>query len=121
MCCTQAKLALLFGGTPYTQRGSPSSRPSHHSLMLKGGLAITKSARRSGCWSLRKESAGCLPKLKSMPRMAMFIAARRQVVGLLSWPYTEIAPSLPPWASMKASLCTKKPPEPMAGSYTLPE
>ena len=62
------------------------SLPSHHSLMLKGGLAMTKSARRSGCWSLVKVLAGSLPKLKSMPRMAMFIAASRQVVGLDSCP-----------------------------------
>src|SRR5690554_3832349 len=90
MCCIQAKLALPFGGVPYRQRASSARDSFHQSFMLKGGLAITKSARRSGCWSFRKVSAFFLPKLKSMPRMAMFMAARRQVVGLDSWPYTEM-------------------------------
>src|SRR5690625_2884696 len=52
--------------------------------------------------------------------MAIFIAASRQVVGLLSCPYTEICPIFPPYSSINSSLCTKNPPEPMAGSYTRP-
>ena len=76
----------LAAGCRISSAGRPPACASHHSLMLNGGLAITKSARRSGCWSLVKVLAGSLPKLKSMPRMAMFIAARRQVVGLISWP-----------------------------------
>ena len=44
-----------------------------------------KSARRSGCWSSWNESAHSAPRLASMPRMARFIFANRQVVGLLSW------------------------------------
>src|SRR5690606_12849105 len=89
-------------GVPYFQPASPSSLPSHHSLMLKGGFAITSSAclfailrrheLRSEWGSLVREWAGFLPKLKSMPvfvalrrgkpRMARFIAARWWEVGL---------------------------------------
>lgn len=50
MCCIHAKLALPSGGTPYFQRGSSSRTPSFQAFMLKGGLAMMKSARRSGCW-----------------------------------------------------------------------
>ena len=38
-CCTQAKLALPRGGTPYCQRTSSSLR--NQSESLKGGLART--------------------------------------------------------------------------------
>ena len=38
-CCTQAKLALPLGGTPYFQRTSSSLR--NQSESLKGGLART--------------------------------------------------------------------------------
>ncbi len=55
-----------------------------------------------------------------MPRMARFIAARRQVVGLASWPKMATSPSLPPCERMNSSLCTNMPPEPQQGSYTLP-
>lgn len=41
MCWIHAKFALPCGGVPYFHRASPSSLASHHSLMLKGGLAIT--------------------------------------------------------------------------------
>ena len=39
MCCTQAKLALREGGTPYFQRMSFLRRSPPQSEMLKGGLA----------------------------------------------------------------------------------
>jgi hypothetical protein len=51
MCCIHAKLALPAGGMPNFQRGSSSFTPAFHSFMLKGGLAMMKSARKSGCWS----------------------------------------------------------------------
>ena len=53
---------------------------------LKGGFAITKSARRVGWQSLKKVSALKRPRSASMPRMARFIWAIFQVVGLESWP-----------------------------------
>ncbi len=55
-----------------------------------------------------------------MPRMARFIFASRQVVGLASWPKMATSPILPPCASMNSSLCTNMPPEPQHGSYTRP-
>ena len=48
MCCTQAKLALPLGGTPYRQRASSARRSPPQSETLKGGLASIKSALRSG-------------------------------------------------------------------------
>ena len=36
----------------------------------------TKSARRSGCWLLREGVGGSRPRLKSIPRMARFIAGQ---------------------------------------------
>src|SRR5438477_3047420 len=54
-CCTQAKLALPRGGRPNCQRASSSLR--NQSESLKGGLARTKSARRSGWRSRRKVSS----------------------------------------------------------------
>ena len=61
-------------------------------------------------------SPGALPRLKSMPRMARFIAASRQVVGLASRPKMATSPILPPCASMNSSLCTNMPPLPQQGS-----
>src|SRR5437899_11328095 len=66
-CCTQAKLALPRGGRPNCQRASSSLR--NQSESLKGGLARTKSARRSGWRSRRKVSACSSPRSASMPRM----------------------------------------------------
>ena len=65
---------------------SSRSRSPPQSLMLNGGLARMKSAFRSGCRSSWKVSACCGPRLASMPRIARFILARRQVVGFDSWP-----------------------------------
>jgi hypothetical protein len=79
-----AKFALPAGGVPYFQRTSSARRSPPQLLMLNGGFAITKSARRSGCRSRWKVSPCCLPSLASMPRIAMFIRAMRQVVALLS-------------------------------------
>ena len=78
MCCTQAKLALPAGGTPYCQRLSSRSSSPRQSLTLKGGLARMKSAFRSGWRSLWKVSPCAI--WPSMPRMARFILASRQVV-----------------------------------------
>jgi hypothetical protein len=52
--------------------------------------------------------------------MAMFMLARRHVVGLAAWPWMLIWPTLPPCSSTKRSLCTKNPPLPQQGSYTRP-
>ena len=38
MCCTQAKLALPLGGTPYCHRLSSASRSPPQSETLKGGI-----------------------------------------------------------------------------------
>ena len=78
MCWTQAKLALRAGGVPYCQRLSSLSRSPPQSEMLKGGLARMKSALRSGWRSLWKVSPWAI--WPSMPRMARFIRASRQVV-----------------------------------------
>jgi len=78
MCWTQAKLALPAGGTPYFQRLSSRRRSPPQSETLKGGLARMKSARRSGNRSLWKVSPWAI--WPSMPRMARFILASRQVV-----------------------------------------
>src|SRR5207249_11398206 len=64
-CCTQAKLALPRGGRPNCQRASSSLR--NESESLKGGLARTKSARRSGWRSRRKVSACSSPRSASIP------------------------------------------------------
>ena len=53
---------------------------------LNGGLAIMKSALSCGWQSLKKVSALNRPKSASMPRMARFICAIFQVVGLESCP-----------------------------------
>jgi len=76
---TSKPIDLMFplGGSPCSQRGSPSGLPSHDSFLLNGRLAITSSARRSGCRSFVNELAGCSPKFKSIPQMGMFIAASR--------------------------------------------
>src|SRR5213080_3809171 len=79
-CCTQAKVALPRGGRPNCQRASSSLR--NQSESLKGGLARTKSARRSGWRSRRKVSACSSPRSASMPRMARFIMARGGVALL---------------------------------------
>ena len=50
-CWTHAKLALPAGGTPYFHRGSLASWSPFQSESLKGGLAMTKSALGSACWS----------------------------------------------------------------------
>ena len=56
------------------------------SLMLNGGLATAKSARKSLWRSLWNVSASCDPKLASIPRSARFIFASFQVVGFDSCP-----------------------------------
>ena len=56
------------------------------SLMLNGGLARAKSARKSLWISLWNVSASCDPKLASIPRSARFIFASFQVVGFDSCP-----------------------------------
>ena len=63
-----------------------------------------------------KVSALSRPRLKSMPRMARFIAASRHVVGFASWPKMATSPSFPPCDRMNSSLCTNMPPEPQHGS-----
>ena len=78
MCCTQAKFAFPAGGTPYFQRLSSRSNSARQSLTLKGGLARMKSALRSGKRSLWKLSPWAI--WPSMPRIARFIRASRQVV-----------------------------------------
>ena len=78
MCCTQAKLALPLGGVPYRHRRSSASRSPPQSETLKGGLARMKSALRSGWRSSWKLSPWAIRP--SMPRMARFIFASRQVV-----------------------------------------
>ncbi len=74
---------MIFSAPPtdFTNLRVVHSRLANNSEMLRGGLASTKSARRSGCWLRTKVSAGSFPRLKSIPRMARFIAASRQVVG----------------------------------------
>lgn len=58
MCWTQAKLAFPFGSVPYFDRASPSSLPSHHSLMLKGGFVLPLG--RSAEWLRGSERAAAL-------------------------------------------------------------
>src|SRR5690625_90011 len=95
-CCNQAKLAFPAGGVPYCQRASLRNRSPPQSLTLKGGLAIIKSAFKSLCASFKNEpSAFHFTCELSIPRIARFIFARRQVVWLDSCPYTEISLILP--------------------------
>lgn len=78
MCWSQAKLALLAGGIPYSQRVSSLNRFPFQSLSLKGGLAKMVSAFNWGWASFKK-----LPSLfhlifaALMPRMARFMRQRR--------------------------------------------
>jgi hypothetical protein len=58
-----------------------------------------------------KVSAGSCPRSAANTRIARFIAARRQVLGLLSCPSMEASSRLPPWAAMNVSLCRNKPPD----------
>ena len=79
MCCTQAKLALPFGGAPYCQRlssGQPLAAPvgdvegriGEDEVGLEVGVAVV--AWKLSPWAI----------CPSMPRMARFIFASRQVV-----------------------------------------
>src|SRR3989449_10521795 len=84
-CCTQAKLALFFGGTPNFHLASSCRSSPPQSLSLKGGFARIKSAFRSLCSSFRKLPCPFhLTKSDSIPLIAKFILHRRQVVWLLS-------------------------------------
>ena len=65
---------------------------------------------------MKKVSALNLPRSASMPRMARFICAIFQVVGLESWPKTEMLLMLPPWFSMNFAYCTNIPPLPQQGA-----
>src|SRR3989344_2016194 len=117
-CCTQAKLALFFGGTPNFHRTSSCNNSPFQSESLNGGLASKKSAFKSLNWSSWNESPHLI--LASIPLMAIFILQSLQVVWLLSCPKTEISPILPPCASINFSLCTTIPPLPQQGSKILP-
>jgi hypothetical protein len=76
---------LDCGGTPYRHRRSSDFLAQ--SDMLNGGFAITKSACRSGSLSSAKVSAHLSPTpLGSIPWMARFIFASRQVRSFASWP-----------------------------------
>ena len=86
MCWSQAKLAFPAGGIPYGHRTSPRSLSAPQSERLKGGFAMMKSALSWGWRSSKKVSALNLPWSASMPRIARFIWASFQVVGLESWP-----------------------------------
>ena len=85
-CCTQAKFALPAGGTPYFQRTSSLQA-------LAAPVAVVE--RRVGedvvglevLVQVAVEAVGVLGRgCASMPRMARFIFARRQVVWFDSWP-----------------------------------
>ena len=78
MCCTHAKLALPAGGAPSFQRLSSRRRSPPQSETLNGGFARMKSALRSGWRSLWKVSPWAI--WPSIPRIARFIFASRQVV-----------------------------------------
>src|SRR5665647_2629633 len=122
MCCTHAKFALPAGGMPYCQRLSSRRRSPPQSEMLNGGLARMKSALRSGCLSLWNVSPHAI--WPSIPRIARFILARRQVVWLDSWPQTEMS-ALPlslPVARLPRACCwgsstywTDMPEDPLQG------
>src|SRR2546427_7122775 len=80
-CCTQAKLALFFGGTPNFHLTSSCRSSPPQSLSLNGGFAMMKSDLRSLCSSFRKLPWPFhLTKSDSIPLMAKFILQRRQVV-----------------------------------------
>src|SRR3989441_12290687 len=86
-CCTHAKFAFPFGGTPNFHLTSSCRSSPPQSLSLKGGFAMMKSALRSLCSSFRKLPWPFhLTKFDSIPLMAKFILHNRQVVWLLSWP-----------------------------------
>jgi hypothetical protein len=81
-CCTQAKLALPFGGVPYCQRTSSRGVSPPQSEIVERrvgedevGPQILVQVAVEGVGVLGAESA-------SMPRMARFILASRQVVAL---------------------------------------
>ena len=66
-CCTQAKLALPAGGTPYRQRSPERSRSPPQSLSLNGGLASTKSALRPGMQILMEPVRPFRPEVRLDP------------------------------------------------------
>ena len=100
------------------QRASLATEAAPHFFMLKGGFAITKSARAPANLSSSSES----PSLTSlvMPWMARFIRQMRQVAWLFSWPRIAIFCGLPPCALTNSADWTNRPPDPHAGSSTRP-
>src|SRR3989338_9059259 len=100
-CCTHAKLALFFGGTPNFHLTSSCNNSPFQSESLNGGLARIKSAFKSLCWSSWKASPHLI--LESIPLIAIFILQSFHVVWLLSCPYTEMSFIFPPCASTNFS------------------
>ena len=77
-CCTQAKLALPAGGAPYSQRLSSLQQLAAPVAVVERRVGQDVVGLEVGVRSLWKVSPWAI--WASMPRMARFILARRQVV-----------------------------------------
>ena len=85
-CCTQAKLALPAGGAPYFQRTSSRSRSPPQSLIVERRIGEDEVGLQVRVQVVVEAVGVFRPRLASMPRIARFILASRQVVWFDSWP-----------------------------------
>ena len=90
MCCTQAKLAFALGRHAVAPALVSSARRSPPQFGdVEGRVGEDEVGPKVGCRSLWKLSPWAI--CPSMPRMARFIWAIRQVVWFDSWPQIEMS------------------------------